>query len=731
MRRTTHAQTPIRQRDRHTFKRRFAALLTSSTLLLAAAGAAAQAVDPEPIADSGVSLGPDALVYNVYRADGLYHFVHAVGGDGDYTFTFNGAPSWMITRPSGLMSANKAGLPPSGTNETFSVEVTDGDGSYDTATIHLHVIETAIELTRNDFYFFRGKPWPEDRYLRASGGRGTYNYQMLSGPNWLQIDYYTGQIIGDPPATAAGDTTYYATVAVDDGRPGPKVTMSLSLHVLEYAGREWLTDHTLPDMTAGVPVAQTLEVANPPKIVLEGIDLSPIAETGLTTTRWNIVDGSLPVGTHLVGHGNTATIAGVPLFGPSQATFTVAINEYGDFQRTFTVKVKTNPNPLAGLMPLLAPLDPVLQAVFETLPAPGKVSIPDQVAPAYQASPMTLPLTGQGAGGTYRWEKVDGPAWANVTPGGTLTGIPDDLGTFPLKVKATAGDSSAIATIPIQVTPAPLILPAKVTRYVNAMRRIDVQMEALQGVPAVWTTSTDTADKGIHITPSGRITGAPRHDGTITFPVYAAASEGGGFQGPIQVSLVVRGGKAAVPSQQRSVLAGEDLNYDIDFIGGPHVPITWIPRRGSDAAGQSWFSLSSDGSLEGVVPEDGLLGIGFDAVAAIQTPGLPGLQHLSSDGGVGVTVEVAPLRLESGWFLPSPKAGAGVMNATVKVRGGRAPFTWSTTGTSLSGVDWVFDDDRTAQFVGLPHTPGRYTQFLTVTDADGRTLNTQLEFIVR
>ncbi|MGB2764155.1 MAG: LamG-like jellyroll fold domain-containing protein, partial [Candidatus Aminicenantaceae bacterium] len=136
------------------------------------------------------------------------------------------------------------------------------------------------------------------QFLRAFGGNGDYNWQIISGslPENLVLDPYTGKIDGNP--TKAG-TSGFTVLVTDTGAPQQSDTQHLSVTINPASGGEALsiTTTSLPDGDMVSSYSQTLT-----------------ATGGTGTLTWGVTIGYLPGGLNIIPStgviGGTATEAG-------------------------------------------------------------------------------------------------------------------------------------------------------------------------------------------------------------------------------------------------------------------------------------------------------------------------------------------------------------------------------------------------------------------------------------
>ena len=145
----------------------------------------------------------------------------ASGGKPPYAFTMSGKPSWVDFNGS---SGRISGTPTSTGTSTATVTVTDDDNTATTPSFQLRVSAPLTIASISDVVV----TWQLDMdpiQVSASGGRGSYTYDLESEPAGISISS-SGRIGGTP--TQLGSAT--VTVVVDD-EDDRRVTTSFRMTV--------------------------------------------------------------------------------------------------------------------------------------------------------------------------------------------------------------------------------------------------------------------------------------------------------------------------------------------------------------------------------------------------------------------------------------------------------------------------------------------------------------------
>jgi hypothetical protein len=237
--------------------------------------------------------------------------------------------------------------------------------------------------------------------LQASGGSGTYQWQLQSGalPAGLSLSASTGTIAGTPTTveTAAFEVTVW------DGQSSATHAYTLQIFTLLS-----ITTTQLPDGLQNSLYSATLQ-----------------ATGGTGTYQWWLQSGALPAGLSL--DGATGAITGSPT-SAGIASFEAAVQDgQAETARALTIAV-------------YAPL-----AVTTTKLSQAKVNRP------YEAN-----LSASGGSGSYTWQLASGalPAGLVLKATGRIDGTPTTRGTaqFVVQVSDTQKPGLAPATQSLSIT---------------------------------------------------------------------------------------------------------------------------------------------------------------------------------------------------------------------------------------------------------------------------------------
>jgi len=151
------------------------------------------------IADIGVRVG-GALAASLPAAS---------GGDGDYEYELTGAPDWVMRDGRSLTGT----APDAAASSSLTWTVTDGEGESASRTFRLVVAALApLQIGEIEDVALLAGGALALTLPQASGGDGSYTYQLSGAPDWVMRD---GRALsGTAPASAGSDTL---TWTVTDG----------------------------------------------------------------------------------------------------------------------------------------------------------------------------------------------------------------------------------------------------------------------------------------------------------------------------------------------------------------------------------------------------------------------------------------------------------------------------------------------------------------------------------
>ncbi len=266
---------------------------------------------------------------------------------------------------------------------------------------NLNPVQQTVEINAGPLRFadFAMAPaltgFPYENAIPVLGGTPPYEWTLDEAlPTGLSLDADTGQISGT--ATEPGE--WDRTVTVTDAA-GATVQTVIHLGIDDPVR---IVSETLPD--AQVDTAY---------------DVQPAVEDGFSPQAWQVLSGDLPPGLSLSESGS---LSGTPSRA-GEYTFTLGVQcAAGSVdQATYTLTVASNPTLTIADS---APPDADPQAEYSH---------------SFRAS--------GGSGGGYSWRLVDGilPGGVDLHPDGTLSGIPEQDGTYEFTVQVQDDSTPALS----------------------------------------------------------------------------------------------------------------------------------------------------------------------------------------------------------------------------------------------------------------------------------------------
>jgi len=683
---------------------------------------------------SPLSINTGNLVFG-YVGTAYSQTISATGGLMPYKWSVSSG-----SLPAGLSlnasSGTITGTPTTTGTSTFTVQVTDANGTVATTSLTITLIGTFAVSTSSLSGSDIGSVYSQT--LAATGGMTPYTWSISSGSlsAGLSLNVSTGAITGTP--TTAGTSNF--TVQVQDGN---SATANKNLSIVVSAQLS-ISTSSLPGSDIGSAYSQTLA-----------------ATGGMTPYAWSITSGSLPAGLSM--NASTGAITGTPTTAGTS---------------TFTVQVQDGNSATANKN---------LSIVVSAQPSISTSSLPgSDIGSAYSQN-----LTATGGITPYTWSISSGslPSGLSMNAStGAITGIPTTAGTSTFTVQVQDGNS-ATANKNLSI-----VVSAQLSISMSSLPGSDIgnaysqNLTATGGMtPYTWSISSGSLSAGLSLNAStGAITGTPTTAGTSTFTVQVRDSNSATANK--NLSIVV----SAQLSISTSSLPGGSVGYAYSqtlAATGGMTPYTWSISSGSLPSGLSMNA--STGAITGtpttagtstftVQVQDGNsvtanknLSIVVSAQLSISTSSLPGgsvgyaySQTLAATGGLmpyswSVTSGSLPtgfsLNTSTGTITGTPTA-TGSSTFTVKVTdsnsvtatqsltitisgpltvtttslpggtigtyynqplaatGGKTPYNWSIASGSIPAG--LTQNSATGAIIGTPTTTGTSTFTVQVTDAN-------------
>jgi hypothetical protein len=406
------------------------------------------------------------------------------------------------------------------------------------------------------------------------------------------------------------------------------------------------------------------------------------ASGGRAPLTWSLASGALPSGLSLASDG---TLSGTPS-AAGASSFTVRVTD--DSGRTDS------------------------RALSLTVYAPPTVttsSLPD----GYVGGTYTASLTATGGRAPHTWAIDSGALPQGLTltqSSGAISGTPGGSnGTFSLTVRVTdSGGRTATRALALAMYRPPSLSgpPLQLDGYVS--EPFSVTYLASDGKPPYTFFTPSPLPTWLVLTSSGELTGTPSTPSTTSGQVGISDANGRTASRAFAVTTFLL--PAVTTSSLPEGRGGVPYSASLLASGGK-APLTWSLFSGSLPTG---LTLSSTGSISGT-PSSGTTS--FTARVA-DANGRVALRTLT------LPVYVAPLVTTAS--LPDA-VRSQPYSATLTASNGRAPLSWSHTGSLPSGLSL----SASGVISGTPTASGSASFTVSVLDAEGNGDSRALSLNVR
>ncbi|WP_270730374.1 putative Ig domain-containing protein [Shimia sp. Alg240-R146] len=582
--------------------------------------------------------------------------IDTTGGLAPFTGVISGDLPAGLTFDTG--NGRISGIPAENGDFPVSVVVTDGQGNTGTQDYVLQIVPIATLSIAPPALGSTGFGDPFSAEFTASGGAGGYQFAIVSGglPAGLILTP-AGDLSGTPTETG----NFEWTLVVEDSA-GNTGTRNYSL-IVDPIDTLSIQPSFLDNVAYADPISVTLT-----------------ADGGDGNYRFAVASGVLPVGATLASDGS---LTGAPL-QTGDFDFRVAVDDgqsnTGQIDYTLTV----NPN-LGSL----------------------EIS-PDTLEEGEYGSAYTASFGASGGDDPYIFF-LNGALPAGLSfGGGTISGTPTEVGSFPLTVTAedsqgNTGTRDYVLVINtksnLEISPADLPVGEFGASY--------SQLLSASGGDGAYTFSVESGalPEGVTLSAAGNLSGIPLQTGTFYFDVAVTDTIGStgsrGYALRINAITTLDIAPPSLPNgafgsayAQKLAVTGGDGNYLFSVSGGT------LPQG---------ISLTSSGELSGTPAAVGTFNFTIDVVDGEGNTGTRSYS-LQIEAVAGL-LELAPTTLPAAIYN-APYA------VSVQVSGGLGPYSGTLTGTLPAGMTF---DPATLQFSGTPIETGNFPLTVDVSDSQSNT----------
>uniref|UniRef100_Q01TD0 Ig family protein n=1 Tax=Solibacter usitatus (strain Ellin6076) TaxID=234267 RepID=Q01TD0_SOLUE len=613
----------------------------------------------------------------------------ATGGTGTDTWqiTAGALPAGLTLSTAGVITGTPTA---SATAVSLTFKVTDTGVPVQTATVTLPLtIAAQLSITTSSLTnAVQNSPYTAT--LAATGGTGTYSWQVASGalPAGLTLNPTNGQITGTPTApVSATPLTFKVT---DTDSPAQTATANLTLTVIQQLV---ITTSSLPNGTVGVAYPGTLA-----------------ATGGAGTYSWQLTSGALPAGLTL--NASTGAITGTPTTTANAVALTFKVTDTGT--------------------PAQSATSVGLTLTIVSVPVITTASLPDGVA----GSGYSATLAASGGTPPYTWSAPNGLPPGLSIAGNQIQGTPGTPGTSNVTIKVTDSLSTpATTTLQIRIVRPLTITTASLPTAVAAPPTLYSVTLTTSGGLAPLTWSATGLPAGLTIDNTGTISGTPSPAGPATNTVVVTAldsssptpqsasatytllvtgtvgligvsdlSLGQDLQDLVTITLSAPAGASGVPI---TVTSGDPAKVLISTASGPAAQLVTAIGAGQTSVSVVVQGRANSGVVPLTVATNGAQGTGnitlFPSGFVVSAGVSPGGSFNTNQGSTTVVtvssarldqaknfVAIQPVRtgltVQVPLALSSPTVGS-VTPASVTFNGGDVNVTTSFLATSTGNLN--------------------------------------------
>jgi hypothetical protein len=664
-----------------------------------------------------------------------------------------------------------SGTPVTTGSDSWTIQVSDGNGGTDTATLNITVGEgnhvpsfstdPVIEVNATE-----GVAYSSSIADNASDSDGDpLTFQCLSAAGWLTVAS-DGTLSGTPTSGDVGQNSW--TVEVADGLGGVdtatlqiivdalQLNSPVTVNVSEDATTKQANPTTKYGTTTDLELRQdggsNFARVSYLKFNVSGLsdpvysatlhlrsdtETDPVNAVAVSDTTWTETEidwNTRPTTGSVIGSGQ----------GSAGSWFAIDVTGYVTNNGTYSIALDEQGDSVADLFSRESGNVPYLEIVTYSASdntAPAFTSDPINKADATEDSAYSGTIAGSATdddGDDLTYSKTDGPSWLTVASDGFLSGTPSngDVGSTPFTVQVSDGNGGTdTATLNITVNnvndapvfTADLIVKADATEATVYSATIagsatdvdtgDTLTYALETKPQGW----------LYVASDGTLSGTPATGdiGTNTFEVSVNDGNGGTDTATLQVVVVEINDPPVWNSDPfTQVSATEDTPYS-SYLNWRVTDDEGDSLTFSIVSGPSWATItnSSNGRLVGT-PLQGDVGTGTFTVSVSDgvNPAVEATMYLEVLNTNDVPVFTAD---------PFSASNAMVNEAySNSLAGAASDEDGDTLSYALtSAQDWLYvASDGTLS--GTPATAGTNTFTIEVSDGNGGTDSATLEIIV-
>lgn len=612
----------------------------------------------------------------------------ASGGSGTgyaWTVASSELPSGLTLAESGTPNTMLSGIPADSGDFTFTVRVTDSDGTTADLEFTLEVLAAPNTLTILTTALPDGVvQLPYEATLEAANNEGMVTWSVTQGtlPGGLAL------------ASSAANTAVITGTPTEDG------TFTIEIAAVDESGARAEETFTF-DVTLDVQPLRIVTTELPDGRIGASYSAELRARNGTGRGyRWSIASGKLPPGLQLQSEGTpTTTILGAP--EGEADSYDVAIEVVDDAgnktRASFVIVVRA----------------PEITILNGALPD-GNVGVPYDVEL----------LAAGGEGGPYTFTMSGGtlPPGLSIEAVGAVVGTPTMTGSFTFVVRAVDGAGNfGTAQLTIDVGDV-LAIPSTVLDSGAVGIAYSDTITAVGGAGNyTWQVASGSLPPGLTLTTAAgvaTIAGTPTMAGSFMFDL--SVSDGGGASASATFTLLVQPELLVTTTTLPDGNAFDPYVAPVVATGGTPGPVTWTLASGALPSG---IQIVSDGTR---------------TLSVQGRPDTPGMSTftLQVEDQAGATAQQTFTVTVTGDLtiatrqLPGAVSGQSYSAEIVGAGGSDTGFVWQVSSGTLPPGLALASGTPAATISGTPTALGTSTFQLTVTDSLGSTATQEFDLTV-